>query len=60
METQMELNDECFYYKEVPRSLISDYTIFFSFILPKNVENKEVIISIPKEIFYDAATIKNH
>ncbi len=58
MEIQKKLNEECAYYKEVPRSLISDYEKFFNFILPKNADNKDIIITVPEGIFYEIGEIR--
>jgi len=59
MEIKKIINEECLYYKEIPRSIISNYEKFFNFVLPKNVEDKEIIISIPEEIFHEIEIIRN-
>lgn len=58
-ERKKLINEECLYYKEIPRSIISNYEKFFNFVLPKNVEDKEIIISIPEEIFHEIEIIRN-
>ena len=59
MERKKEIYEECLYYKEIPRSIISNYEKFFNFVLPKNVEDKEIIISVPEEIFHEIEIIRN-
>jgi len=59
MERKKIINEECLYYKEIPRSIISNYEKFFNFVLPKNVEDKEIIISVPEEIFHEIEIIRN-
>ncbi|MQL56120.1 DUF4898 domain-containing protein [Acidianus ambivalens] len=59
MERKKIINEECLYYKEIPRSIISNYEKFFNFVLPKNVEDKEIIISIPEAIFHEIEIIRN-
>ncbi|MUM65699.1 DUF4898 domain-containing protein [Acidianus infernus] len=59
MERKKEISEECLYYKEIPRSLISNYEKFFNFVLPKNVEDKEIIISVPETLFHEIEMIRN-